>query len=118
MKHLLILSLFFLLFSTASIAQKIDRYCEVQCWDQSWSRDARGKWVIIVIIAKTDSVFGWKDPEVQNALAKVETFKNDIDALDYMTSIGWILVSITTTPGYRHHFFFKKSFDADELKHP
>jgi len=103
-------------FTQYALAQKSDRYCEVQCTDRSWRREGKGSWMISLVTSQADSIFGWKDPAVLLQLSRVAGFQNPVDVLNYMGSIGWTLAATTSIAGPVHFFYFKKSFDPAELK--
>jgi hypothetical protein len=112
---ILLLALVFF-FTQHSLAQKSDRYCEVQCTDRSWRREGKGLWAISLMTSQADSIFGWKDSSVLVQLSRVTSFQNPVDVLNYMGSIGWTLTATTSTAGPVHFFYFKKSFNPAELK--
>lgn len=111
MKTKLLLLLLLSAFKLTTFAQnKVVKYCVVQAEPKAFSRD----WEIVTVklsMGKVDSLFNFKTPNMKNQLQKVTSFDNRPDVLNYMSSIGWSLVTISA--GDR--FYFKKEFDPSEL---
>lgn len=103
---------FFLLsgtFSLSSLAQtKATKYCEIIA-----EESIKGKANVSLIYGKEDSLFANNNSRLKNELMKVNKLKNLPDVLNYMTSLGWNLVTVVNDgTAYSYHFFFKKEFDG------
>lgn len=86
---------------------KIEKYCEVCISKTAIQQKAS--------INFGDKNIYFKDSSVKNDLLAVNNFKNAVDVLDYMSKLGWSLVS-TTAYGYGLQFFyFEKKFDKSEF---
>ena len=55
-----------------------------------------------------------KDSSIRTELNMVTGFSNTVDILNYMTKLGWTLVSSSATDR-RKVFYFKKIFDSSEF---
>ncbi|MHA4807021.1 hypothetical protein ACX0G9_02895 [Flavitalea flava] len=92
-------------------AQKIVRYCEIICVQKFTIYKAK----IQIDTGAPDPIYSFKDTSVLADLKKVNVFTTRIDAINYMTRLGWELVN-TSVEGNVHFFLFKRSFDLEELK--
>jgi len=97
-----------LLFAVVHICfgqENFEKYCEVTT--------VRGR--IEVNLGYPNLYF--KDSTVKNRLLAVKNFDNDVDVLDYMSKIGWTLVSITPVGQFNSFrvFYFKKTFNKSEF---
>lgn len=96
----------------SSIAQnKITRYCEIES-------DRIGRQEHLRLSKnKVDSLFSFRDSTIKNNLDKVSTFKTVPDALNYMSSLGWRLITATMANWQTTEirFYFKKEFDPSEI---
>ncbi len=114
MKIKYLLLLFFVAFKLPAFAQnKIVKYCEVVTSERGFSA---GNIVVTFSIGKIDSLFSPKDPNIKSQLQKLTTFKTASDILNYMSSIGWSFINVTSiaTSG-SNRYYFKREFDSSEL---
>jgi hypothetical protein len=56
----------------------------------------------------------FKDSLVKNSLLAINSLKNRVDVLDYMSKLKWSLASISAYGGLQI-FYFKKEFDKSEF---
>lgn len=114
-KILLFIIIHVLFFASSSFAQtKIDRFCEVSL-DQKNQYTSR--LVAIISFGQVDSLFFFKDNSVIEKLKRVNSITTSTDVLNYMSNLGWTLVSVIPF-GYatfHERFYFKKEFLATEL---
>jgi hypothetical protein len=89
---------------------KVFKYCEITA-----TEGLRGNASTYIIQGKIDSLFSFKDSTVKSNLEKVNTFRTLPDALNYMASLGWVLVTGIVGPGRGIDFFFKREFNKSEL---
>lgn len=91
---------------------KIVKYCEIMA-----TEGLRDKAGIYINYGNTDSLFSFKDSTIKSNMKKVEAFRTVPDALNYMASLGWTLVTTANagTAGSLR-FFFKKEFEKSELR--
>jgi hypothetical protein len=112
---LIVLVVFFLCAKTFS-QEKIDKYCKLFTTGGVISKGMN----IFLDLGKDESLFAFKDKKIKSQLLKVEDYRSIIDALNYMSSIGWTLVSSTITEvsgtSDNEIFTFKRSFDASQLE--
>jgi hypothetical protein len=90
--------------------EKIDKYCAVYL-----NRTA-------VFLNRAYKVKAWvnlgewvaeiKDSTIRSNLLLVNHFQNDVDILDYMSKLGWSVVSMPSLG----IIYFKKCFDRSELR--
>ena len=110
MKTKLLLLLFLIAFKLPAFAQnKVVKYCEVIGYNGETFNREKSKFLLSIGIV--DSLFSSKDTNLKVQLQKVNSLKTSSDVLNYMSSIGWTLVTISV--GDR--FYFKKEFDPSEL---
>lgn len=112
MKFFLALLLISGSFFERSYAQKIDKFCEVVFVHKGFGNRVK----ISVDLGATDSLFQFKDTCVISELKKTETFHSEVDALNYMSLLGWTWIG--NSMGGSPTFIFKRSFDISELKKP
>jgi hypothetical protein len=86
--------------------EKTEKYCKI-----SFDTELFGK-KIIVNLGREEISF--RDSTEMNNLKSVKNIKNEVDILDYMDKIGWVLVSSSY---YRDEkeFYFRKKFDAADI---
>ena len=102
--------LLFITTSTAITAQKQTTvYCKITIFDLvTWNGKPKSTQVDIDYGTMASSLTS--DTVAIASLKKVKTMTNGIDAMNYMNSIGWELV-IITTKGNPYECFYKKEFD-------
>lgn len=106
MKNLLISFIFcFASVSLATAQNKVERYCKISVFDKK-----NGTEKIVIDFGK-DQIFS--DTSMATKLGKVNAFHNSIDALNYMSSLGWEYVNTTSAvasyaPYYNYVYLFKK----------
>jgi len=85
--------------------EKIEKYCEITVISQRVS----------INIGNPNAYF--RDSTLKNTLLSLNKFNNAVDVLDFMSKLGWSLISTTVYgPGVRvNHFYFKKVFDKSEF---
>ena len=114
-KTLLFIIIHVLFFASSSFAQtKIDRFCEVSL-DQKNSH--KSKLVATISFGQVDSLFFFKDNSVIEKLKRVNALTTSTDVLNYMSNLGWTLVSVIPF-GYatsHERFYFKKEFVRTDL---
>lgn len=110
MKTKLLLLLFLFAFKLTTFAQnKVIKYCEVLIYRNGFNTIGKVK----ISTGKVDSLFSIKDNNLKIELQKVDILKTVPDVLNYMSSIGWSLVTLATTGDYT--LYFKREFDPSEL---
>lgn len=114
MKQLLLLSLFLFIFLSFAFAQKkVDRYCYINVEEKS----PLVKQNVHLYFGSIDSLFSFKDSNELIKLKMVTKLTEAADVLNYMSNIGWKLVSLTShSINDPTLFYFKKEFDSSELK--
>lgn len=109
MKTKLLLLLFLFAFKLPTFAQqKVVKYCEV------FVGGSGIKITATIYMGKVDSLFSPKDPNIIVQLQKVNTLKTKADVLNYMSYLGWSLVTVTQHEFF-YFFYFKREFDPSEL---
>lgn len=113
-KTLLIASLF--LFTVKGFSQpKIDRYCEVFMTPKGLSQGVN----VFISLGKERDLLPFKDKHIKEDLQKVTKYTTVVDALNYMSSLGWALVNSNTVQvggnTDKVYFYFKKEFDKSEI---
>ncbi len=114
MKCLVLLHLFLLLFLSFVFAQKkVDRYCYVNIDIKGLSSRQN----VYFYFGNIDSLFSFKDSNELIKLKMVTKLTEAADVLNYMSNLGWKLVSLTShSINDPTLFYFKKEFDSSELK--
>jgi hypothetical protein len=112
MKKLLFILFALMAICNYSIAQnKITRYVEIVTQKYNNRRTD-----INMSISRVDSLFSFKDSTIKINLNKVSTFNTVPDALNYMASLGWTLITATFDHSVLEiRFYFKKEFDQSEI---
>ena len=112
MKKLLIILSIGLISHSATAQNKITKYCEIVT-----NVGAKDKARIKFTQGEADSLFSFKDSTIKNSLIRVSNFKTVPDALNYMSSLGWTLITATMGlwNGTNIRFYFKKEFDPSEI---
>jgi hypothetical protein len=104
----LIAVLFILITTNTAIAQKkVERFCRL---DVIFRTETKSK--IFLNYGDKQDFLALNDSTTLVNLEKVNNFNNDIDAINYMTKLGW---SYTKTAGlgqFRYECFFRKIYDA------
>ena len=110
-KHILLLAATLFLSAPIAFGQtKIDKFCEVTVSPNRFTRISFGnnKWL-----------FNPKDTSIFEKLRYVNNLTNATDVLNYMSKIGWSLVSIHFGPFARYiddeKLYFKKTFDVSDF---
>jgi len=108
--------LFMLIFCLKTSGQnKVDKYCSVQI---SNIKVMSVKTRATINFGDYESLFSFKDTTVIAKLQIVNSFTNSVDVLNYMSSIGWTVVPLTSVKyfgGDIERLYFKKTFDSSEL---
>lgn len=116
MKKIILFTLIsILIFSTFSFAQiKIDRFCQVAIDPKNGMTT---KTVATISFGLVDSLFFFKDSSIIINLRKVNELRSSTDVLNYMSNLGWTLVSVIPFGGFTIHerFYFKKEFETTDL---
>lgn len=105
-KRLIIAVVVFLSVNNFCLGQeKIEKYCEVTVIGQRVS----------INFGNPNNYF--KDSTVKNSLLAVIRLKNSVDVLDYMSKIGWDIVSISSVGQFNavRIIYFKKEFYKSEF---
>lgn len=118
MSKFLVISIMLLSFSVSTKAQAIDtatveQYASVNVYPSAFSNKV-----------KIEQDFGdfmslYKDHRLRDEFGKVRKFNTAIDALNYMGSTGWTLVSgmpITTAAPNYVSYLFKRRFKKSDLE--
>lgn len=111
-----LLLLFFTLSAVAQNKEKATAFCSVFAQGKMLSK----KFSMRLDLGDNAGFNNFKDPAIKQQLLKVEAYNNPVDVLNFMTHMGWQLVSTVglnaggATVGY--NFFFKKEMDPDELE--
>ena len=94
--------------------QKVERFCEVTL---SPKNGFTTKQTASISFGEVDSLFYFRDSSVLANLQKVNSMKTATDVLNYMSNLGWTLVSVIPFGIYTSHerLYFRKSFDESEL---
>ena len=110
-KHILLLAATLFLSAAIAFGQiKIDKFCEVTVSPNRFTRISFGnnKWL-----------FNPKDTSIFEKLRYVNSLTNATDVLNYMSKIGWSLVSIHFGPFARYiddeKLYFSKAFDVSDF---
>ena len=86
---------------------KVAKYCEVTTFVGGFA----GKLHVELITGKVDSLLLLEDAATKSQLQKVTTMKTAPDILNYMSTMGWLLVSVTTISPYKKtNYYFVKEF--------
>lgn len=114
MKNKYLLLLVFLFTSISSFAQNRNiKYCEVVTYERGFSANHL---VIEISLGQVDSLFSLKDDKLKAQLLKVNNLKTASDVLNYMSSLGWSFIAVTSiSTGGTNRYYFKKEFDPSEL---
>lgn len=110
-----LLLLFMTLVAIAQSNEKTSRYCSVLAQGKFMSKKLKIK----LDLGEVPELTKYKDPNTKSLLFQVEEYENVADALNFMSIMGWQLVSTTgmnasgTTVGY--NFFFRKEFDKEAI---
>ena len=119
MKKSIILILLVTLFSLSAFSQeKVERYCSVFVPSGiNFKRDN----IATIDLGENIGFSTYKDTSLVRKLKKISSSKNLIEALNYISSFGWKMVSSqvinpTNYPIPAGYFFiFKKEFDKSEI---
>ena len=110
-KHIILFFAALFFFFSVSFAQaKIDKFCEVTVSPNRFTKISFGnnKWL-----------FNPKDTSIFEKLRYVNSLTNATDVLNYMSKIGWSLVSIHFGPFARYiddeKLYFSKAFDVSDF---
>jgi len=104
-KYLLLLAVLF--FTTIASAQKIDKYCRVDVYNQNaFSHKLLAK----ISFGAEKSLFNLKDTTELHELRTVNTLTSETDVLNFMSKAGWALVDL-----HADVFYFKKTYNSSDL---
>lgn len=101
-----------LLFSVS--AQSVEKYLEVSITPK-WKRGMR----VNIYFGEDSTLFAPKDKTIKEKIMLAEKYHSTIDVLNYLSSLGWSLVSAFPslqggdTVGYL--YYLKKKFDRSEM---
>lgn len=118
-KFTLILFLITLLFGINVFAQRsIELFCKITVGQARHGID-----VITIDYGNNDHFKNLKDSLIINSLNKVNLFNNQIDAFNYMGSLGWECINIVSVVTQVHMFpydkfvcVFKKVFVKEDMQ--
>ena len=114
MKRLVLVSLSFLFYTSIAFAQtKVDRYCQVTVDKVMYSKKN-----VKLYFGSEDSLFSFKDSSEIARLKRISKLTEAPDVLNYMSNLGWKLISVIAfgSDNLADRFYFKKEFDSNELK--
>ncbi|MDE3182016.1 MAG: hypothetical protein KGM16_01245 [Bacteroidota bacterium] len=97
------------IFVSQSFGQiKIDRFCQVELGLRKHA---------IISVGLEDSLFLFKDSSIITRLKMVNKLTTSTDVLNYMSNLGWTIISIIPfgLNTLQEKLYFKKSFDKTEL---
>lgn len=101
------------LYSVSSAQTKLAKYCEIMVSERSKNRG-----YIRLAVGQIDSLFRFQDSTIRSKLNRVNTISTVPDMMNYMSSLGWSLLTVTNVGPddmYSLRFFFKREFDRSEL---
>lgn len=108
--------IFLILLATYSFSfsqTKIEKYCEIIIKPKN---AYTVKEFASISFGKNETLFAIKDSSIILNLLKVNSLTTSTDVLNYMSSLGWKLVSINAFgPSIHERIYFKKEFDLSEL---
>jgi hypothetical protein len=111
----IVIALFLASLSYASSAQKVEKFCEISTTWKSFNRGVN----ISIDLGKDSSLFSFKDKAIKEKLLLVTKYTSVVDALNYMSALGWSLVNTSSYESsgstYSNNFYFKKAFDESEI---
>ena len=116
-KQLTLLTLGILFFNVINAQNKIERFCKI-----SISRQRHSVEEVDVDYGSNDNFKDFKDSLIIVKLFKVKQYKNQVDAFNYLSTIGWQNISTVFEKGFYNNnedriiCMFKKTFEKDELK--
>lgn len=119
MKKHIILSLLVTLFSVTVFCQeKVERYCSIYVPPRiNINKDN----IVSIDLGENSGFSNYKDTALVRKLKKISASKNVVEALNYISSFGWKMVSsqLTAINSYPvpvgYFFIFKKEFDKSEI---
>ena len=105
---------FFLLLSlalinSASAQKKVERFCKLDIFLPS-----EHKANVSVNYGDRREFLQLTDSATLVELDKVNNFKNDVDAINYMNKLGWSCVQIVGLNQFRYECFFKKAYETSK----
>lgn len=113
MKKSIILLILLTTYSFSFSQTKIDKYCEVLMKSKN---NYTVKEIASISFGKNETLFAIKDSSIILNLLKVNSLTTSTDVLNYMSSLGWKLVSINAFgPSIYERIYFKKEFDLSQL---
>jgi hypothetical protein len=108
-------TVFIVLLAYAGSAQKVNKFCEISTSSKSFNKGVN----VSIDVGNDTSLFSFKDKTIKEKLFLVTRYSNVIDALNYMSELGWTLVNTvsneTSGSTFRTTFYFKKVFDQLEI---
>ena len=94
---------------------KAQRYCVVEITPKYYSPFVSAR----ILPWEGMELFSLKDSSGINNLNLITKYRTVPDALNYMASMGWSLVTIGLPyRGRGHWYYFRKEFDRSELVNP
>lgn len=113
-KHIILTICILLLTGAKSFSQtRVTKYCYFEAYYKNGFTTS--KFTIKVRLGNIDSLFSFMDTSIISKILKIQEMDTVSDALNYMTNIGWSLVTITSSGGLRE-FYFKREFDKSDFK--
>src|SRR3954464_6099926 len=91
-KKLLLISLLFLFSFRSFSQQKVEKYCEVFMTSRVFSKGVN----VFIDLGKDRSLLPFKNTSVKEDLEHVKKYTTVVDALNYMSSLGWSMVNSTS----------------------
>jgi hypothetical protein len=115
MKKLTIILMTLCLFSCCNLLaqDKIDRYCVITAYYSAFSNTAPLK-KILVDCAQSGTISSFSDSSMIKKLDTVTQCKTEAEILNYMTSIGWILVNNLHPQGVIY-LLFRRPFPISDI---
>ena len=114
MKKNIILLLLVGTYSFCFSQTKIDKYCQVLM--RPINNRFSEKEIARITFGKNETFFAFKDSSIIFDLLKVNSLTTSTDVLNYMSNLGWKLVSIVPFgPALNERIYFKKEFDSSQL---
>ena len=114
MKNLILFTLIVIFCNSTFAQNKVERYCQVQIVPKRFSIETE---TVSISFGKEETLFSFKDTSVISNLKKVNALKTPTDVLNFMSNLGWSIISIIPFGEYTlsERMYFKKEFDLSEL---
>ena len=104
----------FILISFSFAQTKVDRYCQVSIDPKN---GFTSKTTASISFGQIDSLFFFRDSSIIEKLKKVNEMSTPTDVLNYMSNLGFTLVSVIPFGQFTIHerLFFRKTFEVADL---